>query len=64
MEDKEAKGCFLMCVIVAFVVAASIAVGLYVGAWAGFAVLAFFLFAYFVASVAAFKREKGEDDQD
>ena len=40
MEDKEAEGCFLMCVLVSFVVAASLAVGLYVGAWAGFAVLA------------------------
>ena len=62
MGDKEAKGCFLMCVFVAFVASASLAVGLYVGAWAGFAVLAAVLLVYFAASVAAFKREKKEDD--
>ena len=62
MVDKEAKGCFLMCVLVAFVVAASLAVGLYVGAWAGFAVLAAALLIYFAASIAAFKMEKKEDD--
>ena len=64
MEDKEAEGCFLMCVLVAFVVAASLAVGLYVGAWAGFAVLAAALLVYFAASVAAFKREKKEGGQE
>lgn len=62
MEDKEAKGCFLMCVLVAFVAAASVAVGLYVGAWAGFAVLAAALLVCFVASVAALKRERDGQD--
>lgn len=57
MEDREAKGCFLMCVLVAFV-AASVAVGLYVGAWAGFATLAAALLVYFVATVAALKGER------
>lgn len=64
MEEKEARGCFLMTVLVAFVVAASLAVGLYVGAWAGFAVLAAALLVYFAASVAAFKREKKEGGQE
>ena len=61
MGDKEANGCFLMCVLAAFVVAASLAIGLYLGAWAGFAVLAAALLVYFAASVAAFKREKKEE---
>ena len=52
MGDKEARGCFLLSVLVAFVVAASLAIGLYVGAWAGFAVLAAALLVYFAASVA------------
>lgn len=62
MGDREAKGCFLMCVLVAFVAAASVAVGLYVGAWAGFATLAAALLVYFVATVAALKRERDGQD--
>lgn len=65
MEDKEARGCFLMCVLVAFVVSASLAVGLYMGAWAGFAVLAAALLVYFAATLAAFKKwKKGDDGED